>query len=949
MKDKISARLLILCIPLFLLSVRSMAQDRPDRVPEFWYEYKLKEMTLDQKIGQLFMAAAYSNKGDQHTAEIEELIIRYHIGGLIFFQDDPLRQAWLTNYYQSVASTPLMIGIDGEWGPSMRLKDTRKFPYHITLGALRNDSLIYAAGAAVGQQCKRLGIHINFAPVVDINVNPDNPIIGFRSFGENKEVVARAGDAFSRGMQSEGILTCAKHFPGHGDVFTDSHLDLPVVDKSLDQLDTGELYPFRYLIDNGVSAVMVAHIHFPQLDQRPNRSASLSALIIDSLLRKKMNFQGLIFTDALNMKGVSKYYTPGHADLEAFLAGNDILLFSENIPAGIESIRAAILNGQISEAELDKRVLRILRFKYHAGLAQYQPVQTRGLMKDLRGEAYDKLLEDIAESAVSVARDRSGILPVQKKNATLIIALGDERNSEWEKQLRHAGFPHYLRVGKNPDAATRQSVLKKAAKYQNLIISLHQSKVWKQQDGGYTANDLELIRKASGIANVLVAGFCNPYVLRRMPLNVGLIAGYEDLPEYHKAVAGLLNGTLKSSGSMPIGLLHPGPAKATGYNAVKLQEIDGIVQQLLMKKAAPGCRVLVMKDGEIIYNRSYGTLNYNVPEKVNDSTVYDIASITKVAGTTLAVMKLYEEGRLRLNAKLGEYLEEARGTNKEHLLISDILQHRAGLQAWIPFYKETLPYIDSVFCATEDSNFCVKVADGLFMLKANKDTIYKRIFSSPLESRTYRYSDLSMILMQLVVERISGVPLDRYLDSVYYTPMGLRHIGFNPWKKGDRKNIAPTQLDRMFRQQELCGYVHDPAAAMLGGVSGHAGLFSNTYDLAAIMQMLMNEGIYNGVRYLETSTIRLFTSAQRSDSRRGLGFDKPELNGNASPASTLASPKTFGHTGFTGTCAWADPENGIVYIFLSNRICPVEENKELINGNYRTRIQDVIYRSLNKP
>ena len=920
----------------------------------FWDQYHLKQMNLDQKIGQLFMVAAYSNKDATHIAEIEELITRYQIGGLIFFQDNPLKQAYLTNYYQSISHTPLMIGIDGEWGLAMRLQKTQKFPYAITLGALQDDSLVYAVGAAIAEQCKRLGIHINFAPDIDINNDPSNPIIGFRAFGDDKYRVAKLGAAYSNGMMSRNVLSCAKHFPGHGDVHTDSHLDLPIVDKSLQELDTSELYPFYYLIRQGVPSVMVAHIHFPQLDSRPNRSASLSKYIVDTLLRQRMNFNGLVFTDALNMKGVSKYYTNGQADLEAFLAGNDVLLFSENVPAAIGLIKEAVQNGRISEQELDRRVLRILKWKQFAGLDQYKPVDLNHLKKDLQGAENETLLQAVADQAITHIPGRQNLLPLKTPQGVAALSIGDLPGSSWKAELKKHGIKHVFHADKNLSPGKRAAILKKLAAYKTVVVSLHQPKVWAQQTAGYTANDYALIKQIAAKKRVILVGFCNPYALQPLGDNMDIIAAYEDLKYYHGAAAHTIFGVQAARGNLPVALefgVSPGIKKKFnpgrfGVDSAILQQADATVAELIRKKGAPGCRLYILKDGREIYNKSYGHLNYDKKKKVNDSTIYDIASITKIAATTLAVMKLYDEGKLDLEKTLGDYLPMARGTNKEKLVISDILQHRAGLTAWIPFYKETLPYIDSIYCKIEDSAFCIKVADKFFMLKANKDTIYKRVFNSELESRTYRYSDLSMILMQLVVEHISGQSLDNYVNEHFYSPMGLTHIGFNPWKKHPLNNIAPTQEDRLFRQQELCGYVHDPAAAMLGGVSGHAGVFSTVQDLGKLMQMLNDSGTYKGKRYILPSTIRKFTSYQRTDSRRGLGFDKPDFSGKTSPASTLGSKLMFGHTGFTGTCAWIDPKYNLVFVFLSNRICPDEENKELINGNYRTRIQDIVYESI---
>ncbi len=923
---------------------------------DFWYDAQLKKMTIDEKIGQLFMVAAYSNRDAAHTAEIDNLILNYHIGGLIFFQNDPLKQAYFTNYYQAQSTVPLMIGIDGEWGLAMRLQNTQKFPYALTLGALTNDSLMYQVGAAIALQCKRIGIHINFAPDVDINTNPKNPVIGFRSFGDNKYRVAQLGAAYSKGMMSEGVLSCAKHFPGHGDVAVDSHHDLPVVDKALSQIDTAELYPFYYAIKEGVAAMMIGHINYPQLDNRPNRSASLSAYVIDTLLKQRMHFEGLVFADAMNMKGVAKYYTGGEADLEAFKAGNDVILFSDNVVAGINRIKRAISEGAITEKELDQRVLKILKYKQNVGLNQYQPIELNNLENDLKGDENKALLQTVANQTVSVIKDQKYVLPLHSAKHTVAICIGEAKGSQWSTYLKAKGIHEVIQVEKNTSEKNIQAVLKKVEHATHVIVSLHSPKVWSQQSAGYTANDFKLIQMLAAKKNTIVIGFCNPYAMQYVNKKAAMIAGYEDLDPYHQAAIQILFGHLKSNGLLPVKIdlstTHTLPtvntASTSTINFETLQSIDGIVAQLMQKRGAPGCRVLALKDGKEIFNKSYGYLNYNKKKAVNDSTIYDIASITKIASTTLVIMKLYDEGKLNLEATLGTYLPQAKGTNKENLVIADILQHRAGLTAWIPFYKETLPFIDSIYCAKADSAYCIKVADKFFMLKANKDTIYKRVFASALESSTYRYSDLSMILMQLVVEKISGVPLDEYVKNNFYKPMGLQHIGYLPWKTHDLANIAPTQEDRLFRQQEICGYVHDPGAAMLGGVGGHAGVFSTVADLGAIMQMLNDGGLYKGKQYISKATIVKFTSYQRSDSRRGLGFDKTDLSGKTSPASTMGSALMFGHTGFTGTCAWADPKCNLVFVFLSNRICPDEENKELINGNYRTRIQDVLYKAIGQ-
>ncbi len=925
---------------------------------EFWYNYKLKQMTLDEKIGQLFMVSAYSNKDAVHIAEIDNLILKYHIGGLIFFQNDALKQAYLTNYYQAQAKTPLMIGIDGEWGLAMRLQNTQKFPYAITLGALQHDSLMYQIGAAMGKQFKRMGIQINFAPDVDINNNPKNPIIGFRSFGSNKNKVAQMGAAYSKGMQSEGVLSCAKHFPGHGDVAVDSHLDLPIVNKTYAQIDTLELAPFKTLIKEGVSSVMVAHMSFPALDNRPNSPTSLSKFVIDTLLKQHLGFEGLVFTDALNMKGVAKYYAPGYVDLEAFLAGNDMLLCSENVPVAFELIKKNILEGKITIEELDKRVLKILKAKQDAGLNEYKAIDLKNLAQDLKGDENKKLFQNVANNVVTIATDNKKNIPITTTEKIMAVAIGDNTPETWSKQLATNGVITILPAMKNSVAKTHQIILNKLNGAKTVVISLHQPKVWSQSTAGYTANDFALINKIAAKHSVILVGFCNPYAVQNANKNVSVIVGYEDLEYYHQAAANIIFGKLKASGKLPVEMKFGGPMyylpnknnfkpNKDGIDTLILKNIDDIAQKVIQNKAAPGCRILVVKNGINYYDKCFGYFNYDKQQAVKPNTLYDIASITKIAATTLAAMKLYEEGKLPLDKKLSFFLPETVGTNKANLLLKDILLHQAGLTAWIPFYKETLAKRDSIYATQYDSLHSIQIAKNLYILKAQKDTIYKRILQSALESKTYRYSDLSMMLIQKVVEKISGKTLDAYINENFYTPMQLKNICYNPLlNKKDITTIAPTQYDLLYRQQLIQGYVHDPAAAMLGGISGHAGIFADAYSLAAIMQMLVNNGEYKGKKYLSPSTIKEFTSYKTKNSRRGYGFDKPDFSGKTSPASTLGTDKMFGHTGFTGTCAWADPEFDLVFIFLSNRICPDEENKELINGSYRIKIQDIVYKAV---
>jgi beta-N-acetylhexosaminidase len=390
---------------------------------------------------------------------------------------------------------------------------------------------------------------------------------------------------------------------------------------------------------------------------------------------------------------------------------------------------------------------------------------------------------------------------------------------------------------------------------------------------------------------------------------------------------------------------------AIGANMNSLDKIDNLVENAIAKRAIPGCRILAAKDGKVFYDKSFGTTTYNNQVKVSANTMYDIASVTKVMATTLAIMKLHELGRLDVEKTLGDYLPIVRGTDKSNLKLKDVLMHQAGLKSWIAFYKETLDsnkmQRNDIYNYSAKGDYTIKVANNLYMNKHWVDTMWQRIISSPLGAKTYEYSDLDFIFLQKVVEKITGVPLDNYVDKTFYQPLGMKSTCFNPLKKAKPLNlIAPSEDDNYYRYQTVHGYVHDMGAAMFGGVSGHAGLFSTAGDISIALQMLLNGGIYNGKRYLEKGTIDLFTS-YRGNTRRGYGWDKTEPNkGKTNVTADNCSLGTFGHTGFTGTCVWADPVNNIQFIFLSNRTFPSMENKMLSTLEVRIKAQQYIYESL---
>lgn len=933
-----------------------------------WYEQVIKGMTLDEKIGQLFMVAAYSNKDAAHTKQIEDLIENYHIGGLIFFQGDPLKQAYLTNYYQGISKYPLFIGIDAEWGLSMRIKPSVKYPYQLTLGSLNNDTLIYEMGKQIGLQLKALGIHINFAPVADINNNPSNPIINFRSFGENRQKVAEKAWAYAEGMQDVGVLACAKHFPGHGDTDADSHKELPLIPYSRQRLDSLELYPFRYLINRNIASIMLGHLYVPALDNRQGRPVSLSKSVVTDLLKNELGFRGLAITDAMNMKGVRNTFPAGLGELEAFLAGNHILLFPDNIPSAIIQIKKAIEDGRVTTEELNRRVLEILKWKEWAGLSNYRPIDIDALQKNLFPDDAEPLIKNIAEQSITLLGDRNGMLPLganPQANITFIV-LGNERPEDYinniKSEFKNADII-FIKRGSTWDSY--QSQINKRAANTHYVISIHQPKIWTTKTYGFSDNEIKFIQNMNVLTQSCNVFFANPYILGNFKNLKTVVMAHEDDYWFQVSAIELIKGKIPFEGIMPVSIgdykagtsmaiktIEPAKPQApvkTGnskhkLDVNKLKSIDTIAQQIVANHAAPGCRILVLYQGEPVYDLSYGFHTYDDKEPVNPYDLYDLASVTKVAATTLAVMKLYEDGKIKLNDPIGKFLVWARNSNKEHITIRQLLLHESGLPAWIPFYKSTLGVMyDSLYKKREDSLYCVQIADRMFMKNDYRYSIYSQIIETPLGPKKYLYSDLGMVLLKEIIEQASGEPYEWYINQNFYIPMYLDNITFNPLCCYNKNRLVPTQYDQVYRKQLVQGYVHDPCAAMLGGVSGNAGLFSTAYDLAAIGQMLLNGGVYNGKRILKSETIELFTSKQNSHSRRGLGWDRPEFGNGASPSSKLASDKTFGHTGFTGTCIWVDPEYDLVYVFLSNRIFPDEENKELIKGNYRTRIQDLIY------
>ena len=970
--------------PLFDLQAENQACLYPDgtKDPEFlkskskWVDSVLQTLSIDEKIGQMIMMGAYSNMGSEHQRSIENLIKKYKIGGLIFFQGSPVRQAQLTNYYQGISKIPLLIAMDAEWGINMRLDSTVSFPRQMMMGAIQDDQLIYDFGIEVGRQFNRMGMHINFAPVADINNNPRNPVINSRSFGEHRINVAEKTLAYMIGMQDRNIIATAKHFPGHGDTESDSHETLPVINHDLARLDSLELFPFKYLVDNGLAAVMVAHLHVPALDSSANIASSMSHKIISDLLKKKMQFKGLVFTDALGMQGVSAYNSSGEIALKAFKAGTDMLLMPPDIESAVYSLKNALSKGLITEKEIDERCFKILQAKKWVGLDNNKPVIMDNLIEDLNNEEANFVNQKIVESSITLVENKNNIIPIKNIDSISVasVSIGSGKPGKFQSTLSLYDDVIHFSIDKKADAATYRALLGKLSGFDLVILGFHKSN-HSPSSFGMTETSFWFAHELTKYTKVIIDVFASPYVLTRFKRDdfEGIIVSYEDTEVSQDFSAQLIYGGITARGKLPVsgGKNYPARTGLTGekirlkyalpkevkIDEKKLKKIDSIILSAIDQHAFPGCQILAAKSGVVFYNKSYGYQTYEKKNSVSDYDLYDLASITKIAATLPIIMKLYEDGKLKLDDRLANYFPEFNTPEKKNINIKQVLAHQAGFISWIPFYLRTYqPLSDSsyilnplIYQPDSDSVFTLHVAEGMYMNKLYVDTMYKRIFNAPVRKKPrYRYSDLGFYLFYRMISEKMKIDFEQYLNSQFYKSIGLSTFCFNPVEKFPVERIVPTENDKKFRKQLIQGYVHDYGAAMMGGIGGHAGLFSNANDLAKLMQMYLQKGEYGGIKYFDPGTIEIFSSNaySKTKNRRALGFDKPGLD-KKSPVSKLASPLSYGHKGFSGTMVWVDPEEQFIFVFLSNRIHPNVENNLLNDLKVRTKVHDVFYKSFN--
>lgn len=964
-------------ITILIISVIGTMPSKSQDI-DTWVNQKYEELSFNEKLGQLFMIRAFSRNEDGHYKKVEDLINKYKPGGICFFQGSPKEQAQLVNKYQTLSDIPMLIAIDGEWGVGMRFPgQVISFPRQLTLGAIQNENLIYEMGEEVARQCKLLGIHVNFAPVVDVNNNPANPVINNRSFGEDIYNVSAKGFAYMKGMQDHGIMASAKHFPGHGDTDVDSHADLPVINHSQARLDSLELMPFQVLIDQGVASIMVAHMDVPTLDNRKNRPTTLSAPVINGLLKEKMGFEGIVFTDAMEMQGVLKHFPTGIAEAEALVAGNDMIVLSMDIQESFEVIKKYISEGKITMDDIEEKVKKILRSKYKLGIHRKADVLNPMTVDSLlnRKEAL-ALKHRLVRESITLLNNDSGSIPVRivssQKMAT--ISIGYSGISPFQHRISDYKEASHISLNKDISSEQQAKILTELKDYDHVIIGIHDMSKFENKDFGITPSARALITALSAQnAKVTIVLFGSPYALKYFQESGSVIVAYEDDEVFQDLTAQAIFGASNFRGKLPvsvgkypygtgiqiesIGRLGYDVPENVGMSSEGLASIDSIVDEMISKKAAPGCQVLVAKDGKIVFEKSYGHFTYDNYHPVQKNDVYDVASVTKVMATTLSLMKLVDNGLLNVKDPVAKYIPQLDTTDKKTILFDEMLAHHAKFIGWIPFYLSTIsenrsnpkPLTD-YYSKRNSGGYNIPVARNLYLRSDYRDSIWSKIYGSKLrENEGYRYSDLAFYLSHQAIQNVTGKGVDIFAYENFYFPLGLSRTGFNPYRWMSVDHIAPSEEDVYFRRQRLQGYVHDMGAAMLGGVSGHAGLFSNSKELAVLMQMLLSGGSYGGERYLSEEVIELFTKRYYKSSRRGLGFDMKELDQRKNlNMSEKASESAFGHLGFTGTAVFADPQHNLIYIFLSNRTYPRMQNNKLSRYEYRPRIQTAIYNSLIK-
>jgi beta-glucosidase-like glycosyl hydrolase/CubicO group peptidase (beta-lactamase class C family) len=924
-----------------------------------WADSVLATMTPEEQVGQLVMVGVYGHyfsvESDEYT-RLARLVQERHVGGLILWPGDVMAAAVRLNSLQKLARVPLLVGGDFERGAAMRLRRATPFPDAMAIGATRNPLYAYRIGQAIAHEARAVGVHQNFAPVADINSNPLNPVINTRSFSDSPALVREMVAAFVHGSLDGGVLPTVKHFPGHGDTGVDSHLELPVLPFNRQRLDSVELSTFRAAIDAGVPSVMIAHVAVPALDSSASTPASLSSAIVSGVLGHDLHFNGLVITDAMDMRGVSRGYTAGESAVLAVKAGVDIVLMPPDEESALAALTGAVRSGEIGRERLQSSVRKILDFKHRLGLDTLRTVVIEHVDQVVGIRSHQLLAREVARSGMTLLRNRGGILPVQpagrKKVVSVVLSDTDDYRMEVNRPGMHSAteqvgsyFNHLiqrrngrietLRLSPKSDQEELENAANRIRHADLLLLPVFVKVRPRSGSIGLPPGLLPFLKHAerSGVPTVVVL-FGSPYLAAQFPVADVLLCAYGDTEPQIEAAVEALFGESAISGKLPVTIpgsyafgsgltigmdrLREDDPLVAGFNPEKLHRLDAIVEHAIRDSAFPGAELVVVRNGIIAYDKAFGTQIYDpASPPINTSTMFDLASVSKVIGTTAATMKLYDRGKLHLDDRVAKYLPQFVTGKKAEITIRHLLTHRAGFP---PFKRYFLT--------------CKTAAEALDSVLAT-DLVWN-------PGDTTVYSDIGMITMGKVVEKIAGMRQDEYLEREFYGPLGMTRTMYNP-PKDLWDNVAPTEIDTLWRKALVHGIVHDENACILGGVAGHAGLFSKAEDLAVFAQLLLNKGTYAGVRYVAESTVVTFTEVRMPGEDRYLGWDMKSPTGSS--AGSLFSPSSFGHTGFTGTSIWIDRERRISVILLTNRVYPTRANLKI--ARVRPVVHDAVIQALS--
>lgn len=954
-----------------------------------WVDSVYAKMNTEQKVGQLIAEVVDPRNLEAAKQEVKRLITNYHIGCLYFSKGTVANHLELVNYAQSISKVPVMIGLDGEWGLSMRMPDTPRFPKNMMLGAIQDDRLLYEYGLEMARECKAVGVNINFSPAVDVNSNPKNPVIGTRSFGEDPSNVARKAVAYARGLEDGGVLSVAKHFPGHGNTREDSHKTLPTVSSSFAELTATDFVPFRNYIQAGLSGVMVAHLNIPALNTG-NKPSSMSDKVVAELLKNDMDFEGLVFTDALAMQGARKVTQPN--GLLAFEAGAEVLLEPSTTKSNVDAMVARYAKDSKFAEKVDRTCKKILSYKYAMELNNYVAQPVDGLLDRINTREAELMTRQLYAAAITVLKNQGNVLPVKgldKRISVVTLGTTSSKNAFTETCRLYTDVDVYAMT-----EANMTSTLSKLKGSSKVIVGIYDK-------GAAYENCLNKLVLTVGAENVIPVFFVKPYDIGGFSGPISLcntaIVGYENHEYAQEYAAQVVFGGSDATGRMPVSVegvsfcgdgidlyasrLGYGMVEEVGLDSEFLQQVDSLANLGVQKGAFPGCQVLVARHNKIVVNKSYGYTDKTKANKIDGNTLYDLASVSKATGTLSGIMKAVDDGLIRIDGKLGTYTKSLAGTEKGKFLIRDLLYHETGMPAALNVYEEmtdTASYTGALVSAKKSAaykysaggayinstakvrsdvtspvktkEFDYRIGKRLYVGRETYDTIMNIIHNIPLrDNRRYLYSCLNFCLLMEAEENVTKVRHDKYVYDNIFHRLGAYHTVYRPLDFYKKSEIAPTEYDGYFREEVVQGSVHDETAAFSGGIQGNAGLFSNANDLAKLCQMWLNRGMYGGEQILSSDVVNTFVTSKSPNSHRGLGYDKPNL---AKPewSSTCeeAGPTVFGHTGFTGTCFWVDPENDMIYIFLCNRVYPSRNNKAFTEVGARAGIMKALYQAVER-